>query len=69
MIGELPDAMEEKDFLTTVKETMQCGSIRHSAFLKKPIKKAADITPRIVLLIPISAIKLGAMIALIPRIP
>ena len=41
MIGELPDAMEEKDFLTTVKETMQCGSIRHSAFLKKPIKKVA----------------------------
>ncbi len=41
MIGELPQEMEEKAFLEMVKEKMQCGGIRHSAFLGKPIKRVA----------------------------
>lgn len=41
MMGELAEPMEEKAFLQYVKETMQCGGIRHSALLGKPIKKVA----------------------------
>ena len=41
MIGDLPSEMEEKAFLEFVKETMQCGGIRHSDFLNKPIKRVA----------------------------
>ncbi|HTO34684.1 MAG TPA: Nif3-like dinuclear metal center hexameric protein, partial [Flavobacterium sp.] len=41
MIGELETAMNETDFLNFVKEKMQCGGIKHSAFLEKPIKKVA----------------------------
>jgi dinuclear metal center YbgI/SA1388 family protein len=41
MIGELPVPMEEKDFLTFVKDKMQSEGIWHSAFLGKPIKKVA----------------------------
>ena len=41
MIGELQVPMNEKDFLNFVKEKMQCGGIRHSPFLNKPIKKVA----------------------------
>ncbi|WP_333875626.1 Nif3-like dinuclear metal center hexameric protein [Flavobacterium sp.] len=41
MMGELTEPMEEKAFLKYVKETMQCGGIRHSALLGKPIKKVA----------------------------
>jgi dinuclear metal center YbgI/SA1388 family protein len=41
MIGELPQEMEEKAFLEMVKEKMQCGGIRHSAYLGKPIKRVA----------------------------
>lgn len=41
MIGELPEAMEEREFLLYVKEKVQTGGIRHSAFLDKKIKKVA----------------------------
>jgi dinuclear metal center YbgI/SA1388 family protein len=41
MIGELDKSMDEKEFLQFVKEKMECGSIRHSAFTGKKIKKVA----------------------------
>jgi dinuclear metal center YbgI/SA1388 family protein len=41
MIGELATPMQENDFMTHVKNTLQCGGIRHSSFLGKPIKKVA----------------------------
>ncbi|HEX9979408.1 MAG TPA: Nif3-like dinuclear metal center hexameric protein [Flavobacterium sp.] len=41
MIGELESPMEEKLFLEYVKEKMQCGSIRHTEFTGKHIKKVA----------------------------
>jgi len=41
MIGELETAMNAKDFLHFVKEKMQCGNIRHSQLVEKPIKKVA----------------------------
>lgn len=41
MIGEFETPMNETEFLTFVKNKMQCGGIRHSAFLNKNIKKVA----------------------------
>lgn len=41
MIGELEHPMEEKLFLDFVKDKMECGGIRHSSFLGKPIQKIA----------------------------
>ncbi|CAM1361274.1 conserved hypothetical protein [Tenacibaculum sediminilitoris] len=41
MIGELPSAMNEKDFLLFVKDTFKTGCVRHSELLDKPIKKVA----------------------------
>ncbi|HSD14624.1 MAG TPA: Nif3-like dinuclear metal center hexameric protein [Flavobacterium sp.] len=41
MIGDLPQEMEEPDFLKFVREKMDCGGIRHSRFLNKSIKKVA----------------------------
>lgn len=41
MIGELENAMDEKDFLLYIKEKMQAGGIRHSAYIGKQIKKVA----------------------------
>ena len=41
MVGEFEKPLSEKDFLQFVKEKMQCGGIRHSQFLGKPIKKVA----------------------------
>lgn len=41
MVGEFEEAMSEQDFLQFVKDKMQCGGIRHSSFLNKPIKKVA----------------------------
>jgi len=41
MIGELEKPMKENEFLSFVKDKMQCGSIRHSVLLGKPIKKVA----------------------------
>ncbi|WP_309613187.1 Nif3-like dinuclear metal center hexameric protein [Flavobacterium sp.] len=41
MIGELEKPMSETEFLNFVKDKMQCGSIRHSTMLGKPIQKVA----------------------------
>ncbi len=41
MIAELEQPMLEEDFLRFVKQKMQSPSIRHSAFLNRPIKKVA----------------------------
>jgi dinuclear metal center YbgI/SA1388 family protein len=41
MVGELPNSLSETDFLSLVKEKMQTGGIRYSAFLNKPIQKVA----------------------------
>lgn len=41
MIGDLEKPMSENDFLSFVKEKMQTGGIRHSAFLNKPITRVA----------------------------
>ena len=41
MIGELPEEMDELDFLKMVKKKMDCGGIRHTDFLEKKIKKVA----------------------------
>lgn len=41
MIGELETEQDEKEFLLFVKQKMECGVIRHSAFLDKKVKKVA----------------------------
>jgi len=41
MVGELPKSLSETDFLSLVKEKIQTGGIRHSAFLNKSIQKVA----------------------------
>lgn len=41
MTGEFENAMDEKDFLTHVKNKMKAGGIRHSALTGKAIKKVA----------------------------
>ena len=41
MIGELENPMSETEFLTFVKDNMQCGGIRHSVFLGKSVSKVA----------------------------
>jgi dinuclear metal center YbgI/SA1388 family protein len=41
MVGELPEARNEIDFLNFLKETMNAAGIRHSKLLGKPIKKVA----------------------------
>lgn len=41
MIGELETPMNESDFLTFVKDKMQCGGIRHSHLLGKKVSKVA----------------------------
>src|SRR5690606_34284923 len=41
MTGILHEPMDERDFLEFVKEKMQCGGIRHSAFTGKKISKVA----------------------------
>ena len=41
MIGELENPMSETEFLTFVKDKMQCGGIRHSALLGKSVSKVA----------------------------
>lgn len=41
MIGELKEAMDEKDFLQFVKNKMNTACIRHSQLLHKKIKKVA----------------------------
>jgi dinuclear metal center YbgI/SA1388 family protein len=41
MTGEFPEPMTETDFLALVKQNIQTGGIRHSAFTDKQIKKVA----------------------------
>lgn len=41
MIGEFKNAKNENDFLADVKKILQCGIIRHSSLLNKPIKRVA----------------------------
>ncbi|MDR5591071.1 Nif3-like dinuclear metal center hexameric protein [Christiangramia sp. SM2212] len=41
MIGELPEQIEEKEFLKQLKSTFRTGCVRHSKLLKKPLKKVA----------------------------
>lgn len=41
MIGELPEAMPEKECLQLIKDNFNAEGIRHSVFLNKPIKKIA----------------------------
>ena len=41
MIGELKKPMNDTEFLAFVKDKMQCGGIRHSTLLGKPIQKVA----------------------------
>lgn len=41
MIGELPEELNELDFLQMVKTNMKADGIRHSSFLNKKIKKVA----------------------------
>jgi dinuclear metal center YbgI/SA1388 family protein len=41
MIGEMPTAMDEINFLHFVKDKMQADGIRHSTFLGKPILRVA----------------------------
>ena len=41
MLGELEAPMNGLDFLKMVKEKMQCGGIRHTEILDKPIQKVA----------------------------
>lgn len=41
MVGEFEAEMDEKEFLLFVKDKMQAGGIRHSAFTGKKVKKVA----------------------------
>lgn len=41
MIGDLPEALHEEDFLYFLKNKMKTECIRHSAFINKKIKKVA----------------------------
>ena len=41
MVGEIPNEMNEIDFLQFVKAKMECGGIRHSDYTGKKIKKVA----------------------------
>ncbi len=41
MIGELPEAIEEVEFLSLVKKTFKADGIRHSKLLEKKVKKIA----------------------------
>ena len=41
MIGQLKEPMAEHDFLTKLKSVFNCGIIKHTALLDKPIKNVA----------------------------
>lgn len=41
MVGELENPMPEKEFLQLVKDKLQAGGIRHSAFTGRDVKKVA----------------------------
>ncbi|WP_297516206.1 Nif3-like dinuclear metal center hexameric protein [Flavobacterium sp.] len=40
-IGKLPSPRDAREFLLEVKEKLQCGGIRHSAFLERKIERVA----------------------------
>ena len=41
LIGQLPEAIDEKDFLRQLMEKMRAGVVRHTAFRNRPIKTVA----------------------------
>lgn len=41
MVGDLPTAMKTEDFLAHLKSVFNCGVIRHTAIVKKEVKKVA----------------------------
>jgi dinuclear metal center YbgI/SA1388 family protein len=41
VIGEMPQTMQEKDFLSRLKEVFKVPAIRHTSLLNKPVKKIA----------------------------
>jgi putative NIF3 family GTP cyclohydrolase 1 type 2 len=41
IIGEMPEAMEEKEFLSRLKEVFKVPVIRHTSLLNRPVKKIA----------------------------
>lgn len=41
MIGELPEAMDTKEFLQRIKQTFGCGVIRHTAIIRNTVKRIA----------------------------
>ncbi|KAA1246727.1 Nif3-like dinuclear metal center hexameric protein [Aquimarina sp. RZ0] len=41
MVGDLPDQMDESEFLKHIKNVFKTGCVRHSSTLGKPIKKVA----------------------------
>ncbi len=41
MIGELPEPIDETDFLANLKSTMKTGCVRHTRLLGKPVKTVA----------------------------
>jgi putative NIF3 family GTP cyclohydrolase 1 type 2 len=41
LIGELNEPMDELEFIKSVKEIFQCGAVKYTRLLDKPIKKVA----------------------------
>lgn len=41
IVGELPDAEDERSFLLRIKDLFQVGCVKHSAFTGKPIREVA----------------------------
>lgn len=41
MVGELPEAINELDFLRKIKNTFECGCVRYTDLINNPIKKVA----------------------------
>lgn len=41
MVGDLPYPMDENEFLNHLKKSIQLNTIKHTALLKKPVKKVA----------------------------
>ncbi|HEY0653826.1 MAG TPA: Nif3-like dinuclear metal center hexameric protein [Chryseosolibacter sp.] len=61
MIGELPEAVEPKEFLLRLKKRMDLGLIRHTRLLDKPVKKVAVCGGAGSFLLP-QAIRAGAQV-------
>ncbi len=41
VVGELPEAADERDFLLKIKNTFAAGCVRHTSFVGKKVKKVA----------------------------